>query len=165
MNSISSIGSFQNKWEVNKEIDLNQNQLDKTNSELMADQLNQKLKAEKRATKNQLGQSDFLKLLVTQLQFQDPLKPMENKEFIAQMAQFSALEVSTKMNTNIESLVSSSKANESYNFLGKRVHYMDHSTSEVKSGVVDSITNDNNNVILHIGNDKITAKEITKVEL
>lgn len=50
---------------------------------------------------NKLGKQDFLRLLVTQLQFQDPMKPMENTEFVAQLAQFSALEG----NVNIEKAI------------------------------------------------------------
>jgi len=53
---------------------------------------------------NKLGKMDFLTLLVTQLQYQDPLEPMENTEFVSQLAQFSALENSTNVETAIKEL-------------------------------------------------------------
>jgi flagellar basal-body rod modification protein FlgD len=47
----------------------------------------------------QLGQDEFLKLLVTQLQHQNPLKPLDNQDFIAQTAQFSQLNQMTELVT------------------------------------------------------------------
>ena len=50
-----------------------------------------------------LGRDDFLQLLVTKLQHQDPLKPMEDSDFIAQLAQFSSLEQMNNIADGIES--------------------------------------------------------------
>ncbi|MCA1064530.1 flagellar hook assembly protein FlgD (plasmid) [Rossellomorea sp. AcN35-11] len=52
-----------------------------------------------------LGKDAFLRILMTQLQNQDPLEPMKDKDFIAQMAQFSSLEQLSNMNTHFESLL------------------------------------------------------------
>jgi len=57
-----------------------------------------------------LGKEDFLQLLVAQLSAQDPLNPMDSREFSAQLAQFSALEQMTNVNSTLEDLVAAQQA-------------------------------------------------------
>jgi len=57
-----------------------------------------------------LGKEDFLKLLVAQLSAQDPLNPMDSREFTAQLAQFSALEQMTNVNSSLEDLLQAQQA-------------------------------------------------------
>ena len=57
-----------------------------------------------------LGKEDFLQLLVAQLSAQDPLNPMDSREFSAQLAQFSALEQMTNVNNTLEDLVAAQQA-------------------------------------------------------
>ncbi len=64
----------------------------------------QKEADESRGNKDTLGQSDFLKLMTTQLQNQDPFAPMENAEFIAQMAQFSTVTGIQDMGTELKDI-------------------------------------------------------------
>lgn len=64
-------------------------------------------KVEKRTGNSILGKDDFLKILITQLQHQDPTNPVEDKEFIAQMAQFSTLEQMQNMTKAMEDLLES----------------------------------------------------------
>jgi len=58
----------------------------------------------KEESRDTLGKDDFLSLLVTQLKYQDPMEPLKDTEFIAQLAQFNALEQAQNTNKGIESL-------------------------------------------------------------
>ena len=81
-----------------------------------------------------LGKDDFLKLLMTQLQNQDPSNPMEDTQFIAQMAQFSSLEQMTNMNSTFENLsATTAKPMIAYNqFVGKEITW--NRLNELKDG-------------------------------
>ncbi len=71
-----------------------------------------------------LGKEDFLKLLIIQLQYQDPLSPMKNTEFMAQLAQFSSLEQLQNVNSNLQAnflLTQSLNNSLATNLIGKRV--------------------------------------------
>ncbi|MBE2939547.1 flagellar hook capping FlgD N-terminal domain-containing protein [Anoxybacillus flavithermus] len=75
--------------------------------------LSQRQVAQRETGKSSLGKDDFLKILIAQLQHQDPLNPMEDREFISQMANFSSLEqmvnMSNMMSKFIESQTSTSE--------------------------------------------------------
>ncbi len=75
-----------------------------------------------RTPSSELGKDDFLTLLIAQLANQDPLKPMEDREFIAQMAQFSTLEQMTNMTKSFEKLASEQKYS-SVSYVGKLVSF------------------------------------------
>ncbi|HWW21060.1 MAG TPA: flagellar hook capping FlgD N-terminal domain-containing protein [Steroidobacteraceae bacterium] len=68
-----------------------------------------------------LTQQDFLSILLTQLQFQDPLKPMDDEQFVAQLAQFSALEVNTEESAKLDALISFASINQGVGLVGKSV--------------------------------------------
>ena len=71
-----------------------------------------------------LGMDAFLQLLVTQLQYQDPLDPMDDKEFVAELAQFSSLEQLTEINSGIEGLTTIGQEQQligAVNFIGKTI--------------------------------------------
>jgi flagellar basal-body rod modification protein FlgD len=74
-----------------------------------------------RENKSTLSQEDFLKLLTVQLQHQDPLKPMEDAQFMGQMAQFASLEQTKELTSTVNTLSTSLGFSSAQQFLGKNV--------------------------------------------
>lgn len=85
-----------------------------------------------------LSQQEFLNIMLTQLQFQDPLKPMDNEQFLAQMAQFSALAQTAQMNDRMDTLLSVQSATQSIGLIGKTVQV--DTSAGATIGTVSSIT-------------------------
>ena len=71
--------------------------------------------------KAELSQTDYLKLFMQELTYQDPLQPVDNREFMAQMAQFSSLKELTAVNSNMVQLLAMTSANQCLNLLGKTI--------------------------------------------
>lgn len=82
---------------------------------------NKALNSSGRMPSQQLGKDDFLKLLITQLSNQDPTSPMEDTQFISQMAQFSSLEQMTNMNESFNKMAAMINSSQATSTLGRTV--------------------------------------------
>ncbi len=107
-------------------------------NQLMIDNFNKSLVVNGRTASQELGKDDFLQLLIAQLANQDPLSPMENTEFIAQMAQFSSLEQMTNMSTGFTQLANMLNSSEAVSTVGRTVQIADG--DNVITGTVDATT-------------------------
>jgi flagellar basal-body rod modification protein FlgD len=82
-----------------------------------------------RTAQAELGKDDFLKLLITQLSHQDPTQPLQDREFVAQMAQFSTLEQMTNMNGELSKVLGLLARSQAVNLLGKTVEILQGQSS------------------------------------
>jgi flagellar basal-body rod modification protein FlgD len=92
------------------------------------------------STSQNLNLQDFLSILVTQLQYQDPLKPMDDEAFLGQLAQFSALEVATQQSTQLDTLITFNSMNQAAALVGKNVEVNQSSSSSSTTGATSSGT-------------------------
>src|SRR3954452_5891611 len=91
-----------------------------------------------KASPQTLGKDDFLKLLVGQLQHQDPLAPSDDQQWIGQMAAFSQLEQVSNMAASTEKIVDTLNTNGALSLIGHTVTYLD-SSGAAKTGKVDTV--------------------------
>jgi flagellar basal-body rod modification protein FlgD len=92
-----------------------------------------------RTPKNQLGQDDFLNLLVTKMKSQDPMNPQSDEDFIAQMAQFSSLEQSKTMSSDMATLKTQQEVLTANGLIGRNVSVTD-GKNQIAQGMVTSVS-------------------------
>ena len=137
---------FINNTEVNRQLSAGE----RYQTEQQVRNSNLELEANNPGFTQTMGKDEFLKILITQLQNQDPTSPMEDKEFIAQMAQFSSLEQITNMAGQFEHLANLMGANQAVGVLGRYVEIV-QGDNQVQ-GLVQEVTNGDNPQVMVNGN-------------
>ena len=88
---------------------------------------------------DELGKNDFLKLMVAQLQAQNPLEPTSDTQYVSELAQFSQLEQTTNLAQSNGEQASAARTAQAVQLIGHRVSYADPSTGAIVQGTVESV--------------------------
>ncbi|MBQ4862968.1 flagellar hook capping protein [Pseudoalteromonas sp. MMG013] len=121
------------------------------------------------AANNNISQEEFIKLFLAQLNSQDPLEPLNNREFLAQLAQFSSLEQSRQSNEKLDNLLAMNSSNQALSLLGKAVQ-VSSQTSESTAGTIEAVhyTAEGPTLTIKLADgsfiDKVSLSQITVVQ-
>ncbi len=107
---------------------------------------------------NDLGKDAFLKLLIAELSNQDPLNPMEDREFISQMATFSSLEQMQNMNSTLNSIAEVNKFSAA-NYVGKAIAFTNDDGKQV-AALVNAVWFDNGKTILDTTEGEVSLEKV-----
>lgn len=110
------------------------------------------------------SQSDFLKLLVTQMQNQDPLNPINNSDMMTQLAQLSTVDGMTQLNKSMSDMLTLQQLTQGANLVGKTVTYNKTDGSVPGRGVVKSVQVNSGTLQLQMNNGRsVTLSQITSI--
>lgn len=140
-------------------------------SKMQTETLNKSVTKNGQMMKQQLEKDDFLKLLVTELQHQDPTNPMQDREFIAQMAQFSSMEQMLNMNKNLEGFVNKFDFQSTFGLLGKKVELVTESETadqetgkeRITNGIVESISKQGSQIFVVVNGESFPVSDIKTI--
>lgn len=117
----------------------------------------------KRTPTSNLDKDDFLKLLTVQLKNQDPMNPMEDMEFISEMASFSSLEQMLNINSSVEEIssqITSNKTQQAMMYLGTNVVANTSEDGEPVSGTVEMVGFNDGEPYLKVGDYALSLDQI-----
>lgn len=110
-----------------------------------------------------LGREQFLLLLTTQLKHQNPLEPMKDREFIAQLAQFNALEQMILLNRSFESFLTGNQIAQAGSLIGRSVTGVSVE-GETVSGVVEKVAAEEKKIYVVVDGQKIELSAVQEVK-
>jgi flagellar basal-body rod modification protein FlgD len=117
-----------------------------------------------------LDKDAFMKLLVSQLEHQDPLSPVANEDFVAQLATFSSLEQLEGLNQSVIAMIALNQSNallsqltQSSALIGKQVSWKDVETQEARTGTVESVKLVDGLAVLRIGGEDVPLAAVDEI--
>ena len=112
-------------------------------------------------------QMDYMKLLITQLQNQNPLEPLDNNEMASQLAQFSQLQQLESMNASFADVLATAERSYANSLIGKDVSFeaeTEFGTTDVTHGLVDQVYNNvDGEILVGVGDHRIPLDEVISV--
>ena len=119
--------------------------------------------AAKSGTNSAMGKDQFLKLFVAQLQHQDPMNPMQDSDFMGQMASFSTLEQVSNMAVENQRIAQNLTASNAVGLIGRTVTWIDEA-GESHTGAVEKVATKDGSPSLTVGGvDDVDPSSITQV--
>lgn len=112
---------------------------------------------------SQLGRDQFLTLLVAQLQNQDPLQPIQNEDFIAQLAQFSTLEGIENLNASFSDVLALQNLTQGANLIGRTASYNSPADNSAQTGTIDAYRVNEGNIELMINGEPVAVGLVSQL--
>ncbi|MHC0038159.1 flagellar hook capping FlgD N-terminal domain-containing protein [Pseudoneobacillus sp. C159] len=113
--------------------------------------------------KSIMGKDDFLRILTVQLANQDPSSPLQDRDFIAQMATFSSLEQLTNLNTTFSKFMGQQMSQHA-SVIGKEITWISPETHLPVSGIVEGISINSGIYYYHVKNEKIPINMVYEIK-
>ena len=113
-------------------------------------------------------QMNYMKLLITQLQNQNPLEPLDNNEMASQLAQFSQLQQLESMNSSFASVLSATERTYANSLIGKEISFASRNetgTRDITSGIVEEVINNvDGEIMLVTANNAVALEGVISVK-
>lgn len=113
---------------------------------------------------SQVATVDYLQLLTTQLQNQDPIDPVDQQGMINDLTQFSQLEGLEQLNNSFSDMLKMQEMSQGTNMVGKDVSFLNNITGELKSGTVEEVFSSGGATRLLVGGESIGIEDVLSVK-